>query len=108
MVRLKKKRNKEKHKASHSKVRHSLKGNSSQDNSLSTFSELALRTDVDRLYDAVQKKGVIGLTTASKELHLSLEQTEQYAKVLDKHKLIRLSYPYFGTPKLHKMSEDQK
>ena len=96
------------HKASHPKGSNSLKDNSSEGNSLSSHSELALRTDVDRLYDAVQKKGVIGLTTASKELRLSLEQTEQYAKVLDKHKLIRLSYPYFGTPKLHKMSEDQK
>jgi len=64
---------------------------------------LELRTDIDLLYELIQKKGTLSLKAAVSELGLSLDQAELFAQILSKHNLIKLDYPYFGFPRLQKI-----
>ena len=61
-----------------------------------------LHTDIDRLYDLVQKKGTLNFKLLTKELGLPQEQVENYVQILEKHHLVKVVYPYFGSPQVVK------
>jgi len=59
-----------------------------------------IETDVDKLYDIVELKGMINIADAAKKLRVSPEQVEEWGRILEEHKLIRMHYPPVGEPVL--------
>lgn len=59
-----------------------------------------IETDVDKLYDLIRNKGIIKVNEAAKILNTNVDQVEEWGKILEEHKLIRLRYPPIGEPVL--------
>ncbi len=59
-----------------------------------------VETDVDKLYEIVREKGIIKVKEAAKLLGIDTEQVEEWGRILEEHKLVRLRYPPVGEPVL--------
>jgi len=57
-----------------------------------------LKTNIDRLYDLVKLKKVLKVRTAARVLKVTYDMTEEWARVLEDNKMVRLHYPTFGEP----------
>lgn len=60
------------------------------------------QTDLDKLYEMVEKKGKVKLQDVAKKFKISLEKAEEWAKILENHEMITLNYPAFGEVELCK------
>ncbi len=70
----------------------------SQPESAAALPQKYVETSVDRLYGEVRSRGSMGLTEASTTLKVKEERVEEWALILEEHKLIRMNYPKFGKP----------
>jgi len=68
--------------------------------SIEPVNEQFLETDVDKLYEIVREKGILKIKEASKMLGIDSEQVEEWGRILEEHKLVRLRYPPVGEPVL--------
>ncbi len=59
-----------------------------------------LETDVDKLYELVRDKGIVKLNEASKVFKIDSDIIEEWGRILEEHKLVRLRYPPVGEPVL--------
>lgn len=59
-----------------------------------------LETDVDKLYELARDKGIIKVRDAAKMLKIEIDQVEEWGRILEEHKLVRLRYPPVGEPVL--------
>ncbi|MCX6817928.1 MAG: hypothetical protein NTU57_03645 [Candidatus Aenigmarchaeota archaeon] len=59
-----------------------------------------LETDVDKLYELTRDKGIIKINEAAKLLKIDIDQIEEWGRILEEHKLVRLRYPPVGEPVL--------
>jgi hypothetical protein len=59
-----------------------------------------LETDVDKLYELTKDKGIVKVKDAAKILGINNDQVEEWARILEEHKLVRLRYPPVGEPVL--------
>lgn len=60
------------------------------------------QTDLDKLYELVERKGKVKLQEAAKKFKISMEKAEEWAKILENHDMIKLNYPAFGEVELCK------
>ncbi len=69
-----------------------------------------LETNIDRLYELVRKKGFVKVAEVSKELGIDKDQIEEWGRILEDHKLLKLHYPPVGDPVfvLKKFKSDTK
>lgn len=59
-----------------------------------------VETDIDKLYEMVRESGTLRVGVAAKRLGIDMEQIEEWGRVLEQHKLIKLHYPPVGDPVL--------
>lgn len=59
-----------------------------------------LETDVDKLYELARDKGIVKINEAAKLLKIDIDQIEEWGRILEEHKLVRLRYPPVGEPVL--------
>ena len=59
-----------------------------------------VETDVDRLYELIRERGLLKVGAASKELGIEIDQIEEWGRILEEHKLVKLHYPPVGEPVL--------
>jgi hypothetical protein len=59
-----------------------------------------IETDVDKLYELVRDRGIIKIKDASKMLKVDEDKVEEWGRILEEHKLIRMRYPPIGEPVL--------
>ena len=59
-----------------------------------------VETDVDKLYEIVREKGIIKVKDTAKLLGIDTDQVEEWGRILEEHKLVRLRYPPVGEPVL--------
>lgn len=64
----------------------------------SVYVDEEIETDVDKLYEMVRDKGIVKLREASKRLGIESDRVEEWGRVLEDHKLIKLHYPPVGEP----------
>ncbi len=57
-----------------------------------------IQTDVDKLYEFAKEKGIVKVKDAAKVLNIGTEQVEEWGRILEEHKLVRLRYPPVGDP----------
>jgi hypothetical protein len=62
----------------------------------------SMETTIDRLIDIIDKKGSVNTYNLSKELGVSMERIESWAKILEDRGLIEIEYPLIGPSKLRK------
>lgn len=55
-----------------------------------------LETNIDRLYELIKNKGKITVPRAAKELKAKPSNVEEWAEMLEEHKLIKIHYPMMG------------
>ncbi len=68
----------------------------------------AYETGIDLLYRRIQQKGKITLEEVEKTFKVSKELAEEWAKILESHKLATIHYPAFSSPALTKYMPAQK
>ena len=61
-----------------------------------------IETKIDRLIDIIDKRGSVTILELSKELDVSVERIESWAKILEDRGLINIEYPLIGPSKLRK------
>lgn len=59
-----------------------------------------LETDIDKLYELVRERGTAKVSEISKKLNINGDQIEEWGRILEDHKLIKLHYPPVGEPVL--------
>ena len=59
-----------------------------------------METDVDKLYELARDRGIIKINEAAKLLKIDIDQIEEWGRILEEHKLVRLRYPPVGEPVL--------
>jgi len=62
----------------------------------------SMGTTIDRLIDIIDKRGSVNTFNLSKELGVSIERIESWAKILEERGLIEIEYPLIGPSKLRK------
>jgi hypothetical protein len=67
-----------------------------------------VETDIDKLIKIIDKKKAINIGDLSKELNISIDRVESWAKILEDHGLIEIEYPIIGLPKLRKKTWKEK
>ncbi len=55
-------------------------------------------TDLDLLYEMIKSTGKMNLKEISEKFKITIAKAEEWAKILDKHKLLFLHYPPVGYP----------
>jgi hypothetical protein len=63
---------------------------------------VGLETSIDKMIDIVDKRGSVTTFELSKELGVSIEQIDNWAKILEDRGLIDIEYPLIGPSKLRK------
>lgn len=63
---------------------------------------VSMETTIDRLIDIIDKRGSVNTYNLSKELGVSMERIESWAKILEDRGLIEIEYPLIGPSKLRK------
>lgn len=63
----------------------------------------SLETDVDRFLKIIEEKGSITIENVAKLLNVPEERVEEWGKIFEEHKLVKLEYPPLGKPVLKKM-----
>lgn len=61
-----------------------------------------IKTEIDKLMDSIEKRKSVSIGELSKELNVTVEQIENWAKILEENNLIEIEYPIIGLPKLRK------
>jgi hypothetical protein len=67
-----------------------------------------LETSIDRLYETVKAKQGMSFIEAASEFKTTKEQVASWAKILEDSKLARVHYPFFGSPVMFPVTEDNK
>jgi len=67
-----------------------------------------IETDIDKLMQIVDEKKIVSLEYLSKQLKMSVDRLETWAKILEDRGLIEIEYPIIGLPKLRKKEWKQK
>jgi hypothetical protein len=62
-------------------------------------------TEIDALYNKIIKEKKLSINDAMKSFKVTKELVEEWAKVLEEHKLITLRYPAMGSPLLESIKE---
>lgn len=65
---------------------------------LKTGSERRIYTQIDEMVEMIEEKKVMSLDKIAKKLKLPLELVEDWAKILEEQKMIKLEYPPVGSP----------
>lgn len=63
-----------------------------------------VETSLDMLLDIVLNKEKVNMLEASKTLHVSEKQIEEWARILESHELVEIHYPAIGKPVIKKKS----
>jgi hypothetical protein len=66
-----------------------------------------LQTDVDNLYHIIKDRKIVTLSKVAKELRVPKSKIEEWARILEDHKLITIHYPIIGSP-IMKLKEKKK
>jgi hypothetical protein len=61
-----------------------------------------VETDIDKLMRILDEKKVMNIGDLSKELKISLDRLESWAKTLEDHGLVEIEYPIIGLPRVRK------
>jgi DNA-binding transcriptional ArsR family regulator len=61
-----------------------------------------VETDIDKLMRILNQKKSVSIGDLSRELRVTIERLENWAKILEEHGLIQIEYPIIGLPKLRK------
>ena len=69
--------------------------------------EPKLETDIDKLLAMVKDKGSLKFAGAAKEFQVTPERIEEWGKILEQYKLVKLHYPPIGDPTI-KIFKDKK
>ena len=64
-------------------------------------------TEIDAVYKEVKEKGKIRIDEIAKKWNVASELVQEWAKILEEHKLVQIHYPAFGSPEL-RMYEEKK
>ncbi|MEE9323906.1 MAG: hypothetical protein V3U72_05185 [Candidatus Aenigmarchaeota archaeon] len=59
-----------------------------------------IETDIDKLYELIKDRGILKVKVASRKFRIDAEQVEEWGRILEQHKLIKLHYPPIGDPVL--------
>ncbi|RLI98243.1 MAG: hypothetical protein DRO99_01165 [Candidatus Aenigmatarchaeota archaeon] len=59
-----------------------------------------IETDVDKLYEMINKEGRISVEDAAKRLNVPAGSIEEWGRVLEEHGLAKVHYPAIGKPVL--------
>ncbi|RLJ06411.1 MAG: hypothetical protein DRP13_00910 [Candidatus Aenigmatarchaeota archaeon] len=59
-----------------------------------------IETEIDKLFSLVKKKGIVGFSEAAKKFSVSENEVEEWAKILEEHKLVKLHYPIGKEPEI--------
>ncbi len=75
---------------------------------LKSGSKRKIYTQIDKMVEMIDKKKEMSLDMIAKKLNLPLELVEDWAKILEEQKMIKLEYPPVGSPivKVVKPSEE--
>lgn len=57
-----------------------------------------VETNIDRLYELIRDKGILKSNVAAKKLKIDNEMIEEWGRVLEDHKLVKMHYPPIGEP----------
>lgn len=98
LIKLKKKFVKHKEKPEKKKVKQTARIASMKKYAALKYSQY--ETDIDRLYRILQKFKTVKLSEIRGVFNINNEKAEEWAKILDEHKLAVLYYPSFGEPEL--------
>ena len=63
---------------------------------------VGIETTIDRLINILEKRGSVSTIDLSKELGVSIERIESWAKIFEDRGLIDIEYPLIGSSKLRK------
>jgi len=66
------------------------------------ISKVGIETTIDRLIAIIDKRGNVTTIDLSKELGVSVERIESWAKMLEDRGLIEIEYPLIGSSRLRK------
>ena len=64
--------------------------------------KIEIETTIDKLIDIIDKRGTVTTLDLSKELNVSMDRIENWAKILEDSGLINIEYPLIGPSKLRK------
>ncbi len=64
-----------------------------------------LETNIDLLLKLVKEKGSVKFSEATKKFNVSEDKIEEWGKILEEYKLVRLHYPPIGIPLLKILKE---
>jgi len=67
--------------------------------------EPKLETDIDKLLALVKEEGSIKFSKAAKKFNVPESRIEEWGKILEDYKLVKLHYPPIGDPKLKMIKE---
>ncbi len=67
--------------------------------------EPKLETDIDKLLALVKEEGSIKFSKAAKKFNVPESKIEEWGKILEEYKLVKLHYPPIGDPKLEILKE---
>lgn len=68
----------------------------------SKIESTGIETTIDKMIDIIDKRGSVNTFNLSKELGVSIERIESWAKILEERGLIEIEYPLIGPSKLRK------
>ncbi|MBN2330778.1 MAG: CBS domain-containing protein [Candidatus Aenigmarchaeota archaeon] len=60
--------------------------------------EPKLETDIDKLLVMVKERGSLKFSVAAKEFQVTTDRIEEWGKILEEYKLVKLHYPPIGDP----------
>ena len=67
--------------------------------------EPKLETDIDKLLAMVEEKESLKFSAAAKEFKVTPERIEEWGKILEEYKLVKLHYPPIGDPTIKVFKE---
>ncbi len=70
--------------------------------------QLFLETSIDDLLHLVEKRGKLKVSDAARRFKLPKDKIEEWGKILEGKKLMRMHYPPFGEPVLMVMSDEER
>ncbi len=71
-------------------------------------SKREVKTDFDKVYEFVQKKGETPFSEVAEKFKTTKEKVAEWASLLEEHGLVEVYYPTFGEPRLRRRKNDRK
>lgn len=64
-----------------------------------------LETDIDKLLAMVKERSFLKFSAAAKEFNVTIDRIEEWGKILEEYKLVKLHYPPIGDPTIKVFKE---